>query len=361
MSKLNILIASLLFAGCSNELPFPERPAQEEGPIVRFVCSVDAELDSLITPETRAVITGTHITDGQHVGIYAMKGFWGSNGQTNLNITPASPWDISNIQRLGFQNGEYEPRVESSLQEQIYILRSVGEIVGRFPAGTADAEGALRFYAYYPYSSDVIYTGEGIDGGPAAAPSIPVVINENLNVTNDYLYTGRIDARSSDTPVNLPFRHALGRMDIYATTSNPDFSGRNVPEIKKIIVSTMKPQQGYMNIETGRITPAQGVKDKYDFTYIPDTNDRFLDYDNKDNPHVQPVGRFMLMPSYANAEVDLVDPFYYIAMVVDFDGEEKTYIVHDRTRKDLTGHNNADHNNLVLEPGKILKLTVVIK
>ena len=287
----------ILLASCTSELPnTPDLIGQEQGVPVHFSVSIEPEKDEL----GRAAITSSYLPDNSEVGIYALKG---SNTDENFSVTgnktPGWEWDSKNIQD-NFSNARYlatNLTNPEDLHHTIYhkLKPAQGVETGKFPSN-----GTLRFYAYYPYNENVVVREKGDGSGQPLVPTVDIKIEEDEEATIDYLYTGPIDVPSSQiAPVNLHFKHALGRFNIYVYTKQNTDEWFDFPCIKKISITTYRSQEGTMNLGTGVITPGDKkyrlFEKEFNSPYYIKHYDDFIE-----NP--TPIYSNMFIPNQENVE-----------------------------------------------------------
>ena len=332
--KLRVVYSTLLIllASCTSELPVaPDTQSQEQGVPVRFTFTVETAEDEL----SRAPILQEYLEDGAQIGIYALKGKM-VNDQFTLtgNTNTGQTWHSDNVQ-TNFKNACYSAQTITDYKEnEIHQLVATGT-PGSFPAGS---DAALRFYAYYPYTGEVTYTGTtDAEGRYPAAPKIPIYIEDNIEDTPDYLYTGAIDAKPTDASVNIAFKHALARLNVYIKTSNTSYNPRTCPTVTKIEVSALYSQEGMMNVETGNITA--GEKERWDFSAE-------LNYSLYAAKEATPIYTNLFIPNIEQGNYAAF--FYYITVTVkDTSKNIKTFTF-----------DYEDLSNIVLEKGKITNLII---
>ena len=254
--KFKVVYSSLLIllASCTSELPnTPDSFDQEQEVLVQFTYSVETERDA----GTRALIESDYLEEGSQVGIYALKG---EMVEDEFILADSRTWADANLHQK-IKNSCYEAEtVEDYTGELIHRLKAVGA-----SGGFENKENsALRFYGYYPYTTDVIFT-EGL--AVPHAPKIPIQISNNIEETTDYLYTGPINVPKTEKKTKLVFKHALARLNIYIVTDK--FTQKKSPRLSKVEVSTLEAQKGFFNIETGEFTSHQA----YDYDIYPELYD----------------------------------------------------------------------------------------
>ena len=243
---LYILIIGTLYGCSSDNVPTPMIPEEEVsdmGSIVSFSSNISYETNV----ESRAgILEGSSLPQGSKIGIYALKTSW-----TNVNgeklVQPVS-WNETNFQ-YDFKNEPYVTEGNSG------HFTSLNGSIGRFP--TYD-NAALKFYAYYPYTpEDIVFTSNGVN---PSAPKLKVEIKDKADLTEDYLYTGKIDAYPTGdrTTINLSFKHALTRLQFNMYTKVINYTQTDCALLTKIVLKTNYNQSGYMNIETGEIESVEG-------------------------------------------------------------------------------------------------------
>lgn len=254
--KFKVVYSNLLIllASCTSELPYTPDPIDQEQEVpVQFTYSVQTEREA----GSRAINESDYLEEGSRVGFYALKGEMVGE---EFILADSRTWADANLHQK-IKNSCYEAQtVEDYTGEKIHRLKAVGASGGFEKKENA----ALRFYGYYPYTTDVSFT-EGL--AVPHAPKIPIQINNNIEETTDYLYTGPIDAQKTEKETNILFKHALSRLNIYIVTDN--FSQRSSPKLNKVEVCTNEAQKGYLDIETGKYT----ADDSYDYDIYPELYD----------------------------------------------------------------------------------------
>ena len=293
----NILF--ILLVSCTSELPVtPDlEQGQEQGVPVQFSVSIESEPDE----NSRSAIETPYLPDNEEVGIYALKGTLQNEEFTVTgNTREGWEWDETNIQ-TNFSNAKYiaynytDPEDPNQITYH-QLLPAQGTVTGKFPSVD---NGALRFYAYYPYDADVTVGTDGQGTGRPIAPQINIKIGNSIEDTNDYMYTGPIDVSALQTePVNLPLKHALGRLNILVHTEQPTGNWREYPYVKSITVETFKSQEGVMNLETGEITP--GNMKLYTFTQNFESDDYYYIMYSKSSPKLSPIYSNLFIPNIVN-------------------------------------------------------------
>ena len=304
----------ILLASCTSELS--ETPdliqGQEQEAHVQFSVSIESQQEE----HSRSAITDYYLPNDSEVGIYALKGTI-TNGKFSVteNKNEGWEWDSKNIQN-NFSNAKYIAYNFTNPEDPnqtVYnqLLPETGVGTGKFPSN-----GALRFYAYYPYDENTT-TGEAGDGsGQPLAPTIKIQIGEDIETTTDYLYTGAIDIPSTQIkPVNLHFKHALGRFNIFVHTEQNTGDWRDYPSIKKISIETFKSQEGIMNLETGTIQPGTA---KF-YTFEKEFNPPYYIQYKKSSKELKPIYSNMFIPNVDGQEQFL----YKINLTIEnSEGEE---------------------------------------
>lgn len=325
--RLKVIYSSLLIllVGCTSELPqAPDLDrGQEPGVPVSFTYAVETKQDI----GSRAPIEYTFLPDGSQIGIYALGGTMDENNEFIYTNT-FNPWAENNLQS-DFLNACYEALTDNN----IHRLKAKGK-TGTFPK-TENA--ALQFFAYYPYTEEVIFEREL---GHPIAPKIPIKIDPEIDNTPDYLYTGPIVAEASaNESTTLTFKHALSKLEIYITTENTSFTARKCPKVTKIEIGTNYPQEGTLNIGTGNIQYNEN-SEYWDFQ--KETSSQNIYPGNNDTPRCS----FLFLPG--------ADPLYYLQFhVTTTSGEKKTFV--------LDSENTPPLRNIELKQGYTTKLYLKYK
>ena len=294
-----LLYLSLLLAlfGCSNENISTEGEIDLENLCVSF----DSEVFYKTTVSSRAgVIETVYLPQGHTVGIYALKTQWEEDDYGQPAVIQAT-WANENIQ----ENFNNEPYVSAGSSK---ILKNGNP--GKFPPYK---NSAMNFYAYSPYSPTIIYDPELSN---PKAPRLEVVINENMATTEDYLYTGRVDKIPTGevTTVNLPFKHALTRLNFKVFTNDVKYTDQSCPKLKKIQVNTNNHQGGYLNIYDGSIETSEGNNNT--FEYILQNPYTIIESKKGDDTNIG--ADFLLIPGN--------NVIYSIILTIDDEnGEEHAY------------------------------------
>lgn len=294
-----LLYISLLLAlmGCSNE----HVPAEEELDLENLCISFGTEVFYKTKESSRAgVIETVYLPQGHTVGVYALKTRWEEDDYGQPAVIQAS-WSYENIQ----ENFNNEPYVSTGSSQKL-----TNNNPGKFPP---DKNSALSFYAYSPYTPNIVYDPELSN---PKAPKLEIVINENMATTEDYLYTGRIDKipTGQHTIVNLPFKHALTRLTFRVFTNDVKYTDQNCPKLKGIKVITNNHQGGYLNIYDGNIEKSTGSNNT--FEYVLQTPYSIIESKTGDDTYVG--ADFLLIPG--NNVIHSI-----ILTIDDENGEEQEY------------------------------------
>lgn len=251
---LYILVLGTL-CGCSTDhVPTPVTPEEE---VDGMGCTINFSTNRFydVTTESRAgIIEDNYLPQGSVVGIYALKTIW-QEKEGDIEILPTT-WAGNHLQ-YDFKNEPYQSEGNSGK------LTSVNASIPRFPSYD---NAALSIYAYYPHSTDIVYNPNATK---PSAPKVKVKINHNPTLTEDFLYTGKIDAypQGEPTKINLPFKHALARLRFKLFTNDVSFTNSDCHKLTKIVVKTNNNQIGYMNLENGDINGEDG-QENTEFEYI---------------------------------------------------------------------------------------------
>ena len=311
--KVIYSILFILLASCTGELPnTPDQIGQEQGVPVLFSVSIEPEKNEF----SRSAVTGYYLPDNSEVGIYALKGkIYNGNFTFTENTNEGWEWDSKNIQD-NFSNAKYLANNFTNpedINNTIYsqLIPAEVEETGKFPS-----KGALRFLAYYPYNENAIVREAGDGSGQPLVPTIKIQIGEDIETTTDYMYTGTIDIPSTQIkPVNLHFKHALGRFNIFVHTEQNTGDWRDYPSIKKISIETFKSQEGTMNLETGAIQPGTSKFYKFEKEFNPPY---YIQY-KKSSKELKPIYSNMFIPNVEGQEQFL----YKINLTIEnSEGEE---------------------------------------
>lgn len=334
--RLKVVYSSLLIllASCTSELP--ETPdfeqSQEQGVPVSFTYSVQSKQDI----GSRAPIESEYLPENSLIGIYALKGTVNENEEFIYNNPTKQPWADDNLQP-SFLNTCYQAQtLEDFDGSYINRLTAVG-IPGSF---TTEENSALEFYAYYPYTEEVDFE---LHKAYPTAPQIPIRIDNDIENTIDYLYTAPIVSKSSSKTTDLTFKHALAKLEIYITTDTindvQNFTGRKCPKVTKIEVGTNKPQEGTLELGTGRIRPSE-ESTYYDFSKEIQTKNIV-----SDNNHT-PRCSFLFFPGKA--------PLYYLDFHVTTTSNEKLTF-------QLNSYNTPALDDIELKQGYVTKLYITYR
>ena len=325
--NLKVIYSSLLIllVSCTSELPqAPDHDfGQEPGVPVSFTYAVESKVEF----ESRAPIQYTYLPDDSQIGIYALGGTVNVNDEF-IYTANSNPWIKGNLQPY-FLNACYKAKTNADNEHRLAV---VGQ-TGTFP-NTENA--ALEFYAYYPFTTNVQFNQESI---VPISPAIPIKVEQDLDQTPDYLYTGPIVAKAStNETTQLKFKHALAKLEIYITTEK-EFTGRNAPKVTHIILGTNNAQEGTMKLSTGEITP-KGNSEYWD---------NFRINISEDNQRIQKAYNntskcgFLLFPDK--------NPLYYLRLYVRTAGnQDKIY------EYELNIKNTPSLQDIELKQGYVTKL-----
>lgn len=266
MKKVIFNSLLILLVSCTSELPVT--PDLEQGQEQEVPVQFSVTVNPIENDNSRATIN-EFLPENSEVGIYAIKGeIVNGNFSVTENKTEGYWWHNSNIQD-NFLNAKY-----IASNDQYHQLLPAGA-TGSFPK-----EGALQFFAYYPYDENVsIGSKEDANGNIVPiAPKLNIVIGDNEEETQDYMYTGAVNASSKNIVTNLNFKHALGKLRIYVYT-NLDLGNleeEDYPYVNNLTITTQKSQEGTMDLATGEITPT-AFRNK---EFSKDFESPFDDYEN---------------------------------------------------------------------------------
>lgn len=337
MNKINSLLFILL-TSCTSE--FSEAPAlngQEQETPVQFSISIEQE------ELGRAAITTEALPDGSEVGIYALKGIIEDSVFSVTERTEEGYiWHEDNIQ-MNFTNAKYKAETYTHITNQKtyhQLVPAAGTTTGKFPTN-----GALRFYAYYPYSADVVVGKDAMGTNKPLTPDIDVRIGNSIEETEDYMYTGAIDVPATQNePVDLRFKHALGRLNIYVHTTK---TYRTYPKIEKIYIDTYCSQEGKMNLSTGKITC--GDEGYYYFSKDFKNNNYTI---KKKTDNMMPIYCNMFIPDNEDQDIFLHEIKLYVKEYID-----STKVYNDA--KEITIlYDQLLNENIKLYAGKITNLYI---
>lgn len=218
---INLLLLAVL-AGCgSNEdVVLPGGGSTDEGVMVNFCSGI----------QTKAVIENAYFDTGAEIGVY---------GLNATNVTMAGTnWDTSDrTLAANLDNGKYTATLWDGSKQELQATT-----IAKFPVGD---DAALVFYAYYPFNASIATPATG-------APVVPVAVT-TIAETPDYLYTGALPTAVTANPINLPFKHAMARLDFSIKKKDA-----TVPDTKLLGVTVVMKngQKGEMSLTDGTITLA---------------------------------------------------------------------------------------------------------
>lgn len=278
---LYILLLGALYGCSTDNAPTPMTPEEEAdgmGYAIHFSTNRIYDITTDITTESRAgIIEGTYLPQGSVAGIYALKTFW-QEEEGEKKVLSAT-WAGNNLQ-YDLKNEPYQS--EGSTGK----LTSVNGSIPRFPSYD---NAALSIYAYYPHSTDIDYNPNAT---VPTAPKVKVEINRDATLTEDYLFTGPIDAYPTGEPttIHLPFKHALTQLNFKMFTNDVSFTDAYCHKLTKIVVKTNNNQSGYMDITNGDIQTIDGENTVFEYE-LPEP---FKIIKNKDP---QTGAKFLLIPN----------------------------------------------------------------
>lgn len=306
-----------LLVACSSEKP---EPAGGAGSEVHFSTGVNTKT----TIETRAAVETSTLPVGNQVGIYGIVA-----NKTNMN---SINWTTPGLElKENLNNAVYTAyTAENSVQDL------VPQVMAKFPF---DKNGALVFYAYHPYTADVVYTA-----GSAKTPQVPVTGKAIMAQIDDYMYVSGTPSAATKQSINLNFRHAMARMDIMIKKDNDP----NTPNalLKEIRVTTRKGQKGLMNIENGNIDYVTGEPSVKIISYKLSADFKV----EQDQSFQDTYARFLIIP-----DTDAIEQIILVLRRSDKDyAKDEEYTVY--RKKDEIEDNETRAINL--EKGKITTLKV---
>lgn len=253
---LFISLFTLLPSCRKGEVPSTDSPDEPiEKPIeVRFSSGISVSVNSE-EERSRAPITESFLPPGKAVGVFGVLAKSDSPESCTLESVLAFEADFQNY----LDNAQYVVSSTNGDLEQQYIAQ--------YPSKGSQYDG-LAFYAYYPYSEDVLpddYTNYHYQ--------IETKLNQsNMENTEDYLYTGQqiswTPSNDENNKVELTFYHALARLhfELRSTTSEE-------VEVSNIIVVANCRPTGVMWIETGDVEWTKITRPPYAvYTYNIDEN-----------------------------------------------------------------------------------------
>ncbi|MGL5937505.1 MAG: fimbrillin family protein [Phocaeicola sp.] len=250
MKRYTTLVSLLaVLTSCSTNIPVPEEVPLAQDTLVYLSYGLSTQ----INPSSRAPIETTYLPNGSKVGVFGLKSRY-INGEYVLIENPTKPWAEVNVQK-NLLNAPYTASVSTSGGITITTLDPDG-IRASYPSCE---NGALQFYAYYPYTSEIEYDGALVK---PTAPCVPVHIEKSLDATIDYLYASKQNFLGGQKkPASLTFHHALSRLNFRLYTENPSFVGDYSPVLQEIEVNTRIAQRGKMSLDNGDILTDETVED----------------------------------------------------------------------------------------------------
>ena len=174
--------------------------------------------------ETKAVVKGTKIPDGEKVGLYAL--------EAESSASPA--WQASD-----------------NLMDNIEAVSNSSGGLDYSPLRSYTVDKVYNFYAYYPYMAALQGDGDGVVAPTATTvPQLKVTLGKTPSAQSDYMYAAPIEnyKRSSDEAgviQKLVFRHALTQIR---------FKFKNTEESDAITIKSIRVtdnDKGTMNITNG--------------------------------------------------------------------------------------------------------------
>lgn len=243
----------LTISGCSTDNLPNNNNSEEESEILDYFINFNNGVSYKTSTSRAGVMETSYLPKGIVVGVYALKSIWQeTNGEKW--VESGVTWNVNNIQE-NFYNTPYESEGSSTR------LFSQDGSIGQFPK---EEQAALKFYAYYPYSEEIKYNP---DLSIPDAPKLKITINPDMATTEDYLYTGTVDAipEGEYTYIHLPFKHALTRLSFNLFTNDVNFTDAHCHKLTKIELITNNHQGGYMNIADGKIEPEDGENTFFEY------------------------------------------------------------------------------------------------
>lgn len=299
---ITIIITCLAMWSCSSSQEEPVTPEKPLVPIDRkAVFRNDVSYKYAVSSRAGAIETN-YLPKDHVVGIYGLNTTWGTN--TDGNYVNLVTWATENIN----ENLKNEPYVSAGSST---VLNSQKTFT--FPNGE---EAAMLFYGYSPYDENIIYTD---NLSTPKAPRLKIDINQSMEMTEDYLYTGTVKVipEGETTPVHLPFKHALARLNFRVYTNDVNFTDAYCPKLKKIQIITNNHQGGYMNIHDGTIEPGNGEN----ITFNYELSSPYKITQSKKGEATETGAKFLFLPN-DNAINSI------ILFVEDENGENKEYIAY---------------------------------
>lgn len=209
---------SFLIISCASQDDAPGTSSGSSLP-VRFITNVN---EMVARTETRSAIDGTHLPQGDTVGIF------GITFQNRWDDYIAQYSEYDSYEDFIKAQPEYKMRGKWGAEKYHYNLYNTPYVVHeettngnrletewetKFESGE---KKGIVFFAYYPY---IPYIGVMEDGsGNKLGMGFRTFINMNaLEKTPDYLFAKKVQ-RNTEDAVTLSFRHMMARLNIYFYT-----------------------------------------------------------------------------------------------------------------------------------------------
>lgn len=327
VNKIIIGVLLLLLSSCKGNSEADPEIWKDETIEVHFGSQLNSSNISSSVDATRAVLeNGTGLPKGHIVGVYGIPALLGDDGSYTIDKF----YDEADFQEHLF-NAAYDvidTKGTKSELEQTYIAK--------FPASKT-GKNALSLYAYYPYTTEIQTSNNGF--------VVPVQLNTtDMSKTVDYLYTGQIMAGIQKTPVELPLKHALAKLDIKVYTTdiwvydNPVIIESIIIEANKKATGSMKLSDGaFLNVGNELTTYTYPITNKeVDFLYIDEVAEKL--------PNLTPAAKFLLMP-YSSSIKTITCAFK------GADGKRKEYTIYNRGITGTPG--------ITLEKGKTTSINLL--
>lgn len=252
MNKFIIGALSLILLSCCSKgsINGDETPPELDGKEVEvnFSSGVTTSI-STSSIGTRAPLEGA-IPTGSIIGIYGIPSIYDKKGEYTLDKFTEPDEFQEHLYNAKYEATQTSP-TKSSLQ-QAYKPK--------YPSNQSGMD-ALSFYAYYPYTENVVYI-------PQKGFGIKVALSkDNMSETIDYLYTDQTTAKVSLKPVTLEFKHALARLDfkIYSDKGELQIPGKRI-RINSITIEALCSYTGVMYLATGGIKTDNANSETFVYT-----------------------------------------------------------------------------------------------
>lgn len=211
-----ILLTAIAFAAVSCSEDDGLQNSKSEANAILFGTTVQIE--------TKAVVKGTKIPDGEKVGLYAL--------EAESSASPA--WKAS-----------------ANLMDNIEAVANSSGGLDYSPLLNYTVDKVYNFYAYYPHTAVSQAGGDGVVAPTTtAAPKLKVTLEKTPSAQADYMYAAPIEnyKRTSDEAgviQKLVFKHALTQIR---------FKFKNTEESDAIVIKSIKVKdndKGTMSITDG--------------------------------------------------------------------------------------------------------------